>query len=172
MSQSYSEAELVKNRSAVLLYGGSEADRRAWAEEASAHLAGEGPFFPVTTPEELPKALSSPRGVVYVSNTAQFPLDAQAKILQCLLHQDERPKIIVALPNNPDTAVSNGAFRDDLAYRMRTVRVDLTAPGLKDQLKARRVKQAKLSARPPIASKSRVTIISPKKKPAPAGKRR
>ena len=44
MANVYSEPELISNRTSVLLSGGSEDDRRAWADEASAQFPGEGPL--------------------------------------------------------------------------------------------------------------------------------
>ena len=43
-AQGYPEAALVSNRASLLLYGGSEADRRAWAEEAASNFEHEGPL--------------------------------------------------------------------------------------------------------------------------------
>ena len=53
----YTEEDLVSNRSALLLYGGDEAERRAWAHEAAGHFASEGPLVEVRSAQELATVL-------------------------------------------------------------------------------------------------------------------
>jgi hypothetical protein len=143
----YSEEDLVSNRSALLLYGGDEADRQAWAREAAAHFAAEGPLAEVRLPQELSAALAQTRGVVFVPDALGLGLEAQSQILRCLQEREERPKIIIGLTRLPDEALQQGLLRDDLSYRLRLARVNLDAEGLREALRARRRKlEEKLAA--------------------------
>ncbi len=170
MAQGYTEAELVTNRSSLLLSGGGEADRRAWAEEAAKHFPGEGDVVELSSPEDLPAALERPRGVLFIPDAAQLPPDAQMRIVHCLRTQEERPKIILGLSSSPAEALANGELRADLHYRLQTARVDLSTPGLRDVLRARRAARAKEEAKrpPPPSGSPRVTIHSGKNLPKAA----
>ncbi len=134
----YSEEDLVSNRAALLLYGGTEAERRAWAHEAAGHFAGEGPMVEIRSPPELSGPLGKSRGVVFVTDALALGLEAQSQILRCLQEREERPKIIIALPRLPDEALQQGVLRDDLSYRLRLARVNLDAEGLGEVLQERR----------------------------------
>jgi hypothetical protein len=136
----YSEEDLVSNRAALLLYGGNEAERRAWAHEAAGHFAGEGPLVEIRSPQELSGPLGRARGVVFISDALALGLEAQSQILRCLQEREERPKIIIALPRLPDEALQQGLLRDDLSYRLRLARVNLDAEGLGEVLQERRRK--------------------------------
>ncbi len=136
----YNEEDLVSNRAALLLYGGDEAERRAWAHEAAGHFATEGPLAEVRSPPELLAVLGRTRGVVYVPDALVLGLEAQSHILRCLQEREERPKIIIGLPRLPDEALQQGLLRDDLSYRLRLARVNLDAEGLRETLQARRRK--------------------------------
>lgn len=138
MIHAYREEELVKNRAAVLLFGGSETDRRAWAEEASAHFESEGGVREVTEPAALLAALSLGRGVVFIPDATALGWEGQAQVLRCLQYQEERPKIVVGLGADPEAARSQGTLREDLHYRLHQALVNLATPGLKDEQKARR----------------------------------
>ncbi|HKD42682.1 MAG TPA: Fis family transcriptional regulator [Myxococcaceae bacterium] len=143
----YSEEDLVSNRAALLLYGGNEADRRAWAHEAAGHFAGEGPLVEIRSPQELSSSLGKSRGVVFIPDALALGLEAQSQILRCLQEREERPKIIIALPRLPDEALQQGLLRDDLSYRLRLARVNLDAEGLGGVLQERRRKlEEKLAA--------------------------
>lgn len=134
----YREEELVSNRTAVLLWGGSEEDRCAWAREAAAHLGEEG-LVEVRSEVELPPALERTRGVVLVKDVLAFGVEAQARLMQCL-QREERPKLVIASSLPPATAWAEGKLRDDLAFRLQRSRVDLSGPGLRDAIRARRKK--------------------------------
>ena len=143
----YSEEDLVSNRAALLLYGGNEAERRAWAHEAAGHFAGEGPLVEIRSPQELSGPLGKSRGVVFISDALGLGLEAQSQILRCLQEREERPKIIIALHRLPDEALQQGLLRDDLSYRLRLARVNLDAEGLGGVLQERRRKlEEKLAA--------------------------
>ena len=171
MAQGYTEAELVKNRSSLLLTGGGDSDRRAWAQEAASYFPGEG-LVEVTTAEELAAALEQTRGVVYLPNAGAIGYTAQGRIVFCLQNQEERPKLIIGLPTSAADALAKGDLRDDLHYRLQMARVDLSTPGLKDTLKARRAARAKEEAKrpPPPPTSSRIVISRPSTKLAPAKK--
>jgi len=136
----YSEEDLVSNRAALLLYGGNEAERRAWAHEAAGHFAGEGPLVEIRSPQELSGPLGKSRGVVFISDALALGLEAQSQILRCLQEREELPKIFIALPRLPDEALQQGLLRDDLSYRLRLARVNLDAEGLGEVLQERRRK--------------------------------
>ena len=143
----YTEEDLVSNRAALLLYGGDESERRAWAHEAAGHFAAEGPLVEIRSAPELASALGQARGVVFVPDALSLGLEAQSQILRCLQEREERPKIIIALPRLPDEALQQGVLRDDLCYRLRLARVNLDAEGLREVLQARRRKlEEKLAA--------------------------
>lgn len=143
----YREEELVSNRASLLLAGGSEDERRAWAEEARAHFAHEGPLVEVRQPAELAAALRAPRGVVFVPDALKLGLDAQAQLMRCLQQQEERPKLVIGLPGTVDVALARGTLRDDLHYRLHQAQVDLATEGLREVLRRRREKAAAELAR-------------------------
>jgi hypothetical protein len=169
----YQEAELVSNRAAVLLFGGTEADRRAWAEEAARAFAGEGPLCEVSQAAALPAALAHLKGVVFVPDLLALGNEAQFQILQCLLHREERPKLVLGLGCALSEALARGQLRDDLSYRLSAGRLDLSVAGLRDAIRARRQQAAKVdkSASRRVAKpvRARKPIVAAKKKRA--GKR-
>jgi hypothetical protein len=143
----YTEEDLVSNRAALLLYGGDDSERRAWAHEAAGHFAAEGPLVEIRSAPELAKALGQSRGVVFIPDALALGLDAQSQILRCLQEREERPKIVIGLPRLPDEALQQGVLRDDLSYRLRLARVNLDAEGLREALVGRRRKlEEKLAA--------------------------
>jgi hypothetical protein len=135
--QRYSEAELVSNRSPVLLYGGSPADRRAWAEEAWSHFEHEGELRWVSGVDALGAALAMRRGVVAIEDVTALDDAAQAQILNCLMRQEERPKLVLGIQTAASAAVGSGALREDLHYRLMLAQVDLSDPVAKAAFKAR-----------------------------------
>jgi hypothetical protein len=134
----YSEADLISNRAALLLYGGAEDDRRAWAHEASGHFASEGSLVEVRSVQQLQTALVQSKGVLFVPDVLALGMDGQRQIIRSLQEQEERPKIIVGLSKLPDEAIQQGLLREDLSYRLRVARVNLDLPGLADSIAARR----------------------------------
>jgi hypothetical protein len=135
--QRYSEAELVSNRSPVLLYGGSPADRRAWTEEAWSHFEHEGELHWVSGVDALGAALAMRRGVVAIEDVTALDDAAQAQILNCLMRQEERPKLVLGIQTAAGAAVGSGALREDLHYRLMLAQVDLSDPVAKAAFKAR-----------------------------------
>ena len=167
----YSEDELVCNRAALLLYGGDEADRRAWALEVAGNFAGEGPLVEAHNLSELEAALQRNNGVVFVPAVLGAGLESQAQILRCMHEREERPKLILGLSMNPDDALSQGVLRDDLAYRLKPARVNLDDPSVLNTIRARRhrAEEALAAAKTLVPSSSRQTQLAarPKKRLAP-----
>ncbi len=168
--QGYREDELISNRAALLLYAGSEGVRRAWAEEAAAQFPNEGPLVVVTS--ALVPALERSRGVVYVVDVLALGYEGQGLILRGLREKEERPKWVLGLSSSPADARRAGTLRDDLAYRLDQAQVNLGTPGLKDVLRARRMKAqgkggraANVTTTPPKAAPGRREVT----KKAPLG---
>jgi len=132
----YGESQLVENRVAVLLFGGTPADRQAWAEETRERLGG--PLTVVTTPTALPPALAQTQGVVYLPNVLLLGDVAQQQLVRCLQTQEERPKLVVAV----EGAAAVAGLRPDLHYRLRLAQVNLDVPGLGDAIAQRRARRA------------------------------
>ena len=176
----YSEEDLVSNRAALLLYGGNEADRRAWAHEAAGHFAGEGPLVEIRSPQELSGSLGKSRGVVFIPDALALGLEAQSQILRCLQEREERPKVVIALPRLPDEALQQGLLRDDLSYRLRLARVNLDAEGLGEVLQERRRKLEErlaaakelVQARPSKKAKATKAAAASRRKGAAAARKR
>lgn len=135
--QRYSESELISNRSAVLLCGGSATERRTWAEDAAGHFEGEGELVWVKLPAELLPALAKRGGVVGVEDVTIFDHAAQGQILNCLMRQEERPKLVLGVRMAADAARADGLLRDDLHYRLKVAQVDLTSEEVKAAMRAR-----------------------------------
>jgi hypothetical protein len=154
----YSESDLISNRASLLLYGGTQTDRRAWAEEAQQCFEAEGPLVQVIQTAQLGLALSAPRGVVFLPDVLALGAEAQALVMRCLQHQEERPKIILGLSRSPDDAVTAGELRDDLAFRLRTARVNLGEEATQQAIRVRRSKRPpppKPAAKPVAKSAAR-----------------
>lgn len=158
----YSEAELVVNRSSLLLFGGSQADRKAWAVEAHQAFAAEGPLVEVTAPEHLGQALALPRGVVFLPDVPALGPEAQAQIIRCLQQQEERPKLVLGMQRRPVEVRDAGALRDDLLYRLQNAQVDLGVEDVQQKIRARRQK------RPPAPAAKKPAPKAASKRPAPA----
>jgi hypothetical protein len=133
----YREEELVSNRASLLLYGGTEEERRSWAQEAAHHFEHEGALIEVRQLAELVQALKRPKGVVFVSDVAKLGLEAQAHIVRCLQMQEERPKLVLGMTGSAEAALERGTLRDDLHYKLNHAQVDLGVPGLREVLKKR-----------------------------------
>jgi hypothetical protein len=137
----YEESELISNRTSVLLYGGLEEERRAWAEEAASFFPEEGPLREVRTLAELTRALAEKRGVVYLPDVLKLPSEAQAALVRCLAVQEERPKLVVGLVGAPDAAREKGTLSDDLHYRLHRALVDLSQADVRNGVIHRRMER-------------------------------
>jgi transcriptional regulator of aromatic amino acid metabolism len=133
----YREEELVSNRASLLLYGGTEEERRSWAQEAAHSFEHEGELVEVRQLAELVEALKRPKGVVFVAEVSRLGLEAQAHILRCLQTQEERPKLVLGMMGSAEAALERGTLREDLHYRLHQAQVDLGVPGLREALKKR-----------------------------------
>ncbi len=171
MQGRYREDELVSNRATLLLSGGAEADRLAWATEAAANFPDEGPLLVVQTPDELARALERTRGVVYVADVLALGLDAQGQLLQ-VLQREERPKFVLGLSTSPAEASARGLLRDDLAYRLQVAQVDLSTAGLREAIRARRAQAQARPARRQSSSGRAAPSRKPSKAPAKKKARR
>ncbi|XXF78042.1 Fis family transcriptional regulator [Myxococcaceae bacterium GXIMD 01537] len=144
----YREEELVSNRSSLLIFGGTEEERRSWAEEAAHHFEAEGPMVVARQPQELSEALKRSKGVVFIPDVTKLGIDVQGHIVRCLQTQEERPKLVLGLSGSAEQALLKGTLREDLHYRLHKALVDLGAEGLRDSLKQRwAVLGQKLAAR-------------------------
>lgn len=151
----YSEAELISNRSAVLLFGGTATERRAWAEEAAGHFDAEGGLLWVRSAGELLSALARRGGVVAVEDVSSLDHQAQAQIVNCLVRQEERPKLVLGLRMAADAARQHGLLREDLHYRLNVAQVDLSEEAVKSAVRARAEKRQAKAAGKPAAAKGK-----------------
>jgi integrase len=135
----YAEAELVENRVPVLLFGGTPAERQAWAEETASLLGGTPTV--VTSAAVLASALAQKQGVVYVADALSLGDAGQQQLVVCLLTQEERPKLVVAVANGGEALLAAGGLRPDLHYRLRLSQIDLDAPGLRETIAKRRARR-------------------------------
>jgi hypothetical protein len=168
----YAEAELVENRVPVLLFGGTAAERQAWAEETAARHGCA--LTLVTVAEALAAALAQKDGVVYVADALSLGDGGQHQLVVCLQTQEERPKLVVAVARGGDAGLAAGGLRPDLHYRLRLSQVNLDAPGLRESIAKRRARRpaSPSSASRPGASRSapsrrRSPVKTQAKRPAP-----
>ena len=129
MRHGYTEAELVQNRAAVLLFGGSEAQRRAWAERAASSFSAHGPLEVASDSSSLSAALRHENGVVFIPDVLALGSDAQGRIVRCLREQEERPKLVVGLGTSCAKARAGSLLREDLHFALRLGQVDLDRRG-------------------------------------------
>jgi hypothetical protein len=132
----YAEAELVENRVAVLLFGGTAAERQAWAEETAERFGRSATV--VALAEALPHALAQKDGVVFVADALALGDLAQQQLVRCLQTQEERPKLVVGVQHGVEAALGGGGLRPDLHYRLRLAQVNLDEPGLRETIAKRR----------------------------------
>ena len=170
-TQGYSEAELVKNRAALLLYGGSAADRRAWAEEAQRGFEQEGALVEAAPGPSLDAALALTRGVVFVPDAAALSYPEQGKVVRLLQEREERPKLVLGLADPPAALRDRGLLREDLLYRLAIAQVDLSNPETREAIRDRRAKAAKEAARAPKPKPKPKPKSKPKPKPKPSARK-
>jgi hypothetical protein len=162
----YAEAELVQNRVPVLLYGGTAAERQAWAEETAAQLGCAATF--VTGIEALAAALAQKDGVVYVTDALLLGDAGQHQLVVCLQTQEERPKLVLGVPHGGAAVLATGGLRPDLHYRLRLSQVNLDAAGLRETIAKRRARRVAPS-RPVAAARASVSR-PPLPRTRPAGR--
>lgn len=128
MTATYTLDQLRKNRASMLMVGGAEADRRAFAIAAAQALPGE-PFLEVTESAQVLRALKSQRGTVYVPDVTALPASTQREVVRVLREQEERPRLVFGLGTSVDTAAEKGGLTDDLRYWLRSATVDVRKKG-------------------------------------------
>ncbi len=117
---------LKKNRVSALVYGGTEADRRAFAMAASQEFEGAG-FIEAKDAGAVERALGNPRAVVYVPDVTALPPATQRGVVRVLREREERPKLVLGIPTSPDTAVDKGGLTEDLRYWLSASTIDVKA---------------------------------------------
>jgi len=137
----YQESELVSNRSGVLLWGGSEDDRRAWVEEVASRLGCQVKV--VLTPADVGTALRAARDVVFIPGATLLPDEVQLAVVRCLREQEERPKLVLGVSKPADRT----RLRPDLDYALALGRLDLDAPGVREAIRGRRKVAASKAAK-------------------------
>lgn len=135
----YTEAALVQNRTSVLLFGGTPAERRAWAEEAAGRAGS--PLRVVTSAAALSAVLALKDGVVLIEDVLALGEGAQQQLVRCLQTQEERPKLLVGVASSAAAGVTSEGLRLDLHYALRLARVNLEEPGLREALAKRRARR-------------------------------
>lgn len=128
LSMTYSTEQLKKNRASMLLFGGGEADRRAFAVAAAAALPGE-PFLEAKAADQLSRALTAQRGTIYIPDVSAIPASLQREAVRVLREREERPRLAFGLSTSVDTAVEKGGLTEDLRYWLRTATVDVRKKG-------------------------------------------
>lgn len=116
--------ELKANRVSTLLYGGGEADRRAFAIAASQSLEGAG-FIEAKDAASVEKSLNSIKAVVYVADVGVLPPATQRVVVRTLREREERPKLVIGLSVSPDTAFERGILTEDLKFWLTSSTVDV-----------------------------------------------
>ena len=122
----YSLDALKKNRVSALLYGGTEADRRALAVAATQEIAGAG-LIEAKDADALERAVTNSRAVVYVPDVTVLPPATQRFVVRILREREERPKLVLGLPTSPETAAQKGGLTEDLRYWLTHSTVDVKA---------------------------------------------
>ena len=99
MPTTWSTDALKKNRVSTLLFGGSEADRRAFAQAATQALEGAG-LVEAKDAVALERSLANARAVVYVPDVTAIPPATQRAVVKALREREERPKLVLGLPTS------------------------------------------------------------------------
>jgi hypothetical protein len=123
---SYSLDALKKNRVSALVYGGTEADRRACAVAATEELEGAG-LIEAKDGDALERSFTNSRAVVYVPDVTAIPPVTQRAVVRLLREREERPKLVLGLPTTPETAAQKGGLTEDLRYWLSHSTVDVKA---------------------------------------------
>ncbi|NTX17641.1 Fis family transcriptional regulator [Myxococcus sp. CA056] len=148
----YREEELVCNRASLIIHGGTEEERRSWAQEAARNFDVE--LVEVRQATDLAGALRQRNGVLFIPDAAKLGRDAQGLILRCLQMQEERPKVVVGVSGAADAALSRGTLREDLHYRLHQAQVDLQKDGMRELLRRRWALQSEQLALKAAAAKA------------------
>lgn len=122
----YSLDALKKNRVSALLYGGTEADRRALAVAATQELEGAG-LIEAKDAGSLERAMGNARAVVYVPDVTLIPPATQRFLVRALREREERPKLVLGLPTSPEVAAQKGVLTEDLRFWLVHSTLDVKA---------------------------------------------
>jgi hypothetical protein len=122
----YSLDALRKNRVSTLVFGASEADRRAFAVAASQELEGAG-LVEVEDATGLERAVGNARSVVYVPDVTALPPVTQRLLVRVLREREERPKLVLGLATTPETALERGGLTEDLKFWLSASTVEVKA---------------------------------------------
>lgn len=122
----YSLEALKKNRVSTLVFGASEADRRAVAVAASQELEGAG-LVEVEDATGLERAVGNARAVVYVPDVTSLPPVTQRLLVRLLREREERPKLVLGLATTPETALERGGLTEDLKFWLSASTVEVKA---------------------------------------------
>lgn len=122
----YALDALKKNRVSMLLFGGSEAERRAFASSVPPELDGAA-FVEARDAAALEKTFNQTKSVVYVPDVAALPPVSQRALVRVLREKEERSKYVIGLGTSPDTALEKGALTEDLRFWLRQATVDVKA---------------------------------------------
>ncbi len=137
----------IANHSTVLLSGPRGAGKGLIARTIHANGAQrEGPFVLVAAAavakDDAGRALfgdagqtgafrAAQGGTLYIDDVAELPPDVQARLAQFLAadaaatRKTTRPRLIVSIEGDPDTAVREGRLRPELYYRLNGVTIEL-----------------------------------------------
>jgi hypothetical protein len=118
---------LKKNRVSALVFGGTEAERRAFAMAASQEVDGGGSFIEAKDAAAVERALSNPKAIVYVPDVTQVPAATQRAVVRVLREKEERPKLVFGLPTSPETASEKGGLTEDLRFWLAASTIDVKA---------------------------------------------
>jgi hypothetical protein len=126
-SMTWSLDALKKNRVSALVFGGTEADRRAFALAASQELEGAGGLIEAKDAAAVERALSNAKAVIYVPDVTVIAPATQRAVVRLLREKEERPKLVFGLPTSPATAAEKGGLTEDLRFWLTQSTVDVKA---------------------------------------------
>jgi len=118
---------LKTNRVSALVFGGTEADRRAFAVAASEALEGAGGLIEAKDAASVERAFGNARAVVYVPDVTVIPPATQRAVVRLLREKEERPKLVLGLPTSAATAAEKGGLTEDLRFWLTMSTVDVKA---------------------------------------------
>ena len=145
--RAYREAQLITNRVSVLLVGGSEQDRKAWALDAMVGFGEDGALFEARDVTNVNQAFTMRSGVVYVPDASQLSWSVQRELTRLLHEKEERPKFVLGIPFSLAAALSRGVLREDLVFALSKATLDLGSVEVKDSIAKRRKSAPKRAAR-------------------------
>jgi hypothetical protein len=134
----YAEGQLITNRVSVLLCGGAENDRKAWALEAAGAFPDEGALVEAADGTSLAQTFSLRQGVVYVADATALSWASQRELTRLLREREERPKFVLGASQSLASLAQRGLLRDDLLFALSRATLDLNSAEVKDAISRRR----------------------------------